>query len=81
MKFEEMNPAPPVTSTRFAPWRPETLAELALDRVQRPALDLALDAAEVLADEREDEPLDRRARRARRRRASSGPGKSPSPIQ
>ena len=32
-------------------------SQLALDRVQRAALDLALDAAEVLADEREDEPL------------------------
>ena len=31
--------------------------QLALDRVQRPALDLALDPAEVLADEGEDEAL------------------------
>src|SRR5918994_5938712 len=36
----------------------DPLAELALDRVQRAALDLPLDAAEVLAHEREDEPLD-----------------------
>src|SRR6266542_2602605 len=32
--------------------------ELALDGVERPALDVALDAAEVLAHEREDEALD-----------------------
>ena len=51
MKFDEMNPAPPVTNTRFA-------SKLLLDRVQRPALDVALDAAERLADERQDESLD-----------------------
>ena len=33
------------------------LAELAVDQVQRPALDVALDAAEVLPDEGEDEAL------------------------
>ena len=51
MKFDEMNPAPPVTRTRL-------LTQLLLDRVERPALDVALDSAEVLADEREDEALD-----------------------
>src|SRR5881392_1122058 len=59
MKFDEMNPAPPVTSTFFAIGA-GTLAsrlELAVDRVQRPSLDVPLDATEVLADEREDEAL------------------------
>src|SRR5437867_2245314 len=111
MTLDEMNPAPPVTSTRFRftgpnvihtpasssrrararstrnrhrhatgradtllphpgwgvgggsrdgdrapPYRP--LSQLALDGVEGPAFDLALDAAEVLADEREDEALD-----------------------
>ncbi len=32
--------------------------ELSLDRVEGPALDVALDPAEVLADEGEDEPLE-----------------------
>src|ERR687884_682499 len=52
MKFDEMNPAPPVTSTRFGN------SDLPVDRVQRSPLDVALDPTEVLADEREDEPLD-----------------------
>ena len=33
-----------------------SVAELAVDRVEGPSLDVALDAAEVLAHEREDEP-------------------------
>src|SRR5215216_4444270 len=54
MKFDEMNPAPPVTSTRFT----DALLELLLDGVQRPAFDLALDSAQMLPDQREDEPLE-----------------------
>ena len=49
-KLDEMNPAPPVTSTRFI--------KLALDRIERAAGDVALDSAEVLADQGEDEALD-----------------------
>src|SRR5918912_2328896 len=52
MKLDEMNPAPPVTSTRFGN------SDLPVDRVQRSPLDVALDPREVLADERQDEPLD-----------------------
>src|SRR5574340_657978 len=51
MKFDEMNPAPPVTSTRFND------SELLFDPVQRPTLDVALDPAERLADQREHEAL------------------------
>ena len=51
MKFDEMNPAPPVTRTRFA-------HSSSVDRVERPSFDLALDSAQVLADQREDEALD-----------------------
>src|SRR5207248_8048484 len=39
------------------PEAPGPLVERALDRVQRPPLDLPLDPAQVLADERQDEPL------------------------
>ena len=73
--FEEMNPAPPVTRTRFT-----CSTSSALDRVQRPALDLALDAAEVLADEREDEPLHAEHEDHGPPR-KSGPGKFDSAIQ
>src|SRR5215203_5573213 len=53
MKLDEMNPAPPVTSTRFA-----TGLDLLLDGVEGPAFDLALDSAQALSDEGEDEALD-----------------------
>ena len=39
MKFDEMNPAPPVTSTRLLK------LQLLRDRVERPTFDLALDSA------------------------------------
>src|SRR6516162_7532178 len=60
MTFDEMNPAPPVTRTRFGlPIREEsTSLELFLDGVERPSLDVPLDAPEVLADQGEDEPLE-----------------------
>ena len=47
-----MNPAPPVTRTRFG------ISQLPVDRVEGAALDVALDSAEILADEGEDEALD-----------------------
>ena len=50
MKFDEMNPAPPVTRTR--------LHKLLLDRVQRPAFDVPLDPSQRLSDQRQDEALD-----------------------
>src|SRR3954452_17531227 len=53
-----MKPAPPVTSTHVFFMRAAPSIELPVDGVERPALDLALDPSEVLADEREDEPLD-----------------------
>src|SRR5919204_5422609 len=49
-------PGLPYLTTKPAALR--SSVELALDRVQRPPLDLPLDPAEVLADEGEDEPLD-----------------------
>src|SRR5471032_3109349 len=52
IKFDEMNPAPPVTRTRLL-----TCSELLFDRVQGPAFDAALDPCKVLADQREDEAL------------------------
>src|SRR3954463_11922783 len=62
MKFEEMNPAPPVTSTRFRftlmRSRRAYVSQLLLDRVQRPALDVALDPSQRLPDERQHESLD-----------------------
>src|SRR3954451_23968681 len=54
MNAEGMNPAPPVTRTRFA----GTGLDLLLHDVERPSLDVPLDAAQVLPDEREDEALD-----------------------
>src|SRR5215207_4821024 len=58
MKFDEMNPAPPVTRTRISATAPKaTDSELLVDRVQGAALDVPLDAGEVLADQREDEAL------------------------
>ena len=69
MKFEEMNPAPPVTRTRFG-----SQLELAVDRVQGPPLHVALDSAEVLADEREDEALHAEHEEDERRRRAAAPG-------
>src|SRR5947209_6163595 len=54
MNADGMNPAPPVTNTRFA----DTGSDLLLDDVERTAFDVALDAAQILPDEREDEALD-----------------------
>src|SRR5829696_1570726 len=69
MRFEGMNPQPPVTSTRVAAIArrslvsgsrkpPQPSAQLALDRVERPTLHVPLDPAEVLAHQRQDEALD-----------------------
>src|SRR5579862_8237974 len=52
IRFDEMNPAPPVTRTRLL-----TSSELLFDRVQGPAFDTTLDPGEVLADQREHEAL------------------------
>src|SRR5439155_3691770 len=59
-KFEEMKPAPPVTRMRLRlPGTAETYPlQLAVNRVERPALDPALNPAEILADQRQDETLD-----------------------
>src|SRR4051812_3821682 len=48
-----MNPAPPVTRTRF-----DFTLELLIDRVEGPAFDPALDAPQILPDERQEEALD-----------------------
>src|SRR5690242_20438959 len=48
-----MNPAPPVTRTRFL-----RKLELLVDGVEGPALDVSLDSAQIFPDQREDESVD-----------------------
>src|SRR3954466_2231761 len=55
--FDEMKPAPPVTSIRFTVSPPSGLSELAFDVVQRPSFDVALDALQVLAHHGHQESL------------------------
>src|SRR5690348_12335904 len=55
--FDEMKPAPPVTSIRFTVSPPSGLTELAFDVVERPAFDVALDPLQVLAHHGHQESL------------------------
>src|SRR5215467_8837742 len=53
--FDEMKPAPPVTSIRFTVFPPST--ELAFDVVQRPPFDVALDPLQILSHHGHQESL------------------------
>src|SRR4249920_701277 len=57
--FDEMNPAPPVTSMRFTVSLavPSALSQLSIDVVQRALLHVALDPLQVLAQHGHQEPL------------------------
>ena len=83
-----MNPAPPVTSIRFARMPrsclPDPLAscsDFPVDRIQRAVLDNPLDEPQVFSHEGEHETLHPEHEGSRRDTAEEGSGKFDSPTQ